>query len=140
MKILTLSFFLVLCSLLYSQGNLQFNQVKLVSTVETVPTDKVWKVESAAYNGGAPFANSSSNYGFPGVTLQNRGFESIMSYSVNGQLIYFPVSYAIGSSTVGHLTSVDGVAHFPLWLPAGSTLAAGTNMRYLSVIEFNIIP
>jgi hypothetical protein len=135
--ILILALFSTLGSQLYSQGNLQFNQVKLVSTVETVPTDKVWKVESAAYNGGAPFANSSSNYGFPGVTLQNRGFESIMSYSVNGQLIYFPVSYAIGSA---QLTSVDGVAHFPLWLPAGSTLAAGTNMRYLSVIEFNIIP
>jgi hypothetical protein len=48
MKILILSFFLVLCSLLYSQGNLQFNQVKLVGDAPlTVPTEKVWKIESA---------------------------------------------------------------------------------------------
>jgi hypothetical protein len=32
----------------YAQGNLQFNQVKLIgSTPETVPTGKVWKIESA---------------------------------------------------------------------------------------------
>ena len=48
MKILILSFFLVLCSLIYSQGNLQFNQVKLVGDAPlTVPTEKVWKIESA---------------------------------------------------------------------------------------------
>ena len=48
MKILILSFFLVLCSLLYSQGNLQFNQVKLVGDAPlTVPAEKVWKIESA---------------------------------------------------------------------------------------------
>jgi hypothetical protein len=136
MKILFLSFFLVLCPLLYSQGNLHFNQVKLVTTVQTVPTGKVWKVESATYNGGAPFPNSSANYAFPAGPLQTRGFESIMSYSVNGQLNYFPVSYSIN----GNFSSVNLMAHFPLWLPEGSTLAVGTNMGYLSVLEFNIIP
>jgi hypothetical protein len=129
-----------LSSQLYSQGNLQFNQVKLVSTVETVPVGKVWKVESAAYNGGAPFTNSSAIYAFPGSTNQPRGFESIMSYSVNGQLNYFPVTYTIGGTSVQFSNSVNGVAHFPLWLPEGSTLAVGTNMRHLSVLEFNIIP
>ena len=44
---------LCLCSLLLApcsnaQGNLQFNQVKLIgSTPETVPENKVWKIESA---------------------------------------------------------------------------------------------
>jgi len=33
--------------LVNAQGNLQFNQVKLVTTLETVPAGKVWKVESA---------------------------------------------------------------------------------------------
>jgi hypothetical protein len=136
MKILILALFSVLGSQLYSQGNLQFNQVKLVTTVQTVPTGKVWKVESATYNGGAPFPNSTANYAFPVGSLQTRGFESIMSYSVNGQLNYFPVSFSIN----GNFSSGNLMAHFPLWLPEGSTLAVGTNMGYLSVIEFNIIP
>jgi hypothetical protein len=28
---------------------------------------------------------------------------------------------------------------FPFWLPAGATLAASSNVTYLSVIEFNIV-
>jgi len=48
MKILLLSFFLLPFSFLYSQGNLQFNQVKLVGDApSTVPAEKVWKIESA---------------------------------------------------------------------------------------------
>ena len=35
---------------LKAQGNLQFNQVKLVTTLETVPAGKAWKVESVIYN------------------------------------------------------------------------------------------
>jgi hypothetical protein len=48
MKILILALFSALSSQLYSQGNLQFNQVKLVGDSPlTVPTEKVWKIESA---------------------------------------------------------------------------------------------
>ncbi len=32
-----------------AQGNLQFNQVKLVTSQQTVPANKVWKVESVIY-------------------------------------------------------------------------------------------
>lgn len=32
---------------LHAQGNLQFNQVKLVQAIDSVPQNKVWKVESA---------------------------------------------------------------------------------------------
>jgi hypothetical protein len=28
--------------------------------------------------------------------------------------------------------------HFPLWLPAGTTLRTGSNVAYISVIEFNL--
>ena len=47
----TFFFFIViltLSSISFSQGNLQFNQVKLVGdSPQTVPTGKVWKIESA---------------------------------------------------------------------------------------------
>ena len=32
---------------MHAQGNLQFNQVKLVQAIDSVPQNKVWKVESA---------------------------------------------------------------------------------------------
>ncbi|MDP4683385.1 MAG: hypothetical protein NWS40_01715 [Crocinitomicaceae bacterium] len=48
MKILLFSLFFHLSALLFSQGNLQFNQVKLIGDAPlTVPTEKVWKIESA---------------------------------------------------------------------------------------------
>ena len=122
MKILILSFFLVLCSLLYSQGNLQFNQVLSgsgtlgnngASTTLTVPADKVWKIESV--NG---WADSGSR---PGLTI-------------NG------VSTLISTAT------------FPIWLKAGDTFrltvlsnpssgnAFGPLNYYYSIIEFDIVP
>jgi len=46
-SILSLVFISLFGLMSYAQGNLQFNQVKIVSNVlETVPTDKVWKVTS----------------------------------------------------------------------------------------------
>ncbi|MEY4520969.1 MAG: hypothetical protein RIT10_154 [Bacteroidota bacterium] len=119
----------------FAQGNLQFNQVKLVSTVETVPTGKVWKVEAFHYQGGAPFCvggvapfttcgSSSGSHG-PGIW-------AIMAYAINGA-----ANYVISLGPTGSISNIQNV---PFWLSAGSTLAAGTNMRYLSVIEFNIIP
>jgi hypothetical protein len=29
---------------------------------------------------------------------------------------------------------------FPMWLPAGTTLAASTNTAFVNVIEFNVVP
>jgi len=46
-SILTLAIFSFFGLMSYAQGNLQFNQVKIVSNVqETVPAGKVWKVTS----------------------------------------------------------------------------------------------
>ena len=42
------AFFLGISANSFGQGNLQFNQVKLVGDAPlTVPTEKVWKIESA---------------------------------------------------------------------------------------------
>ena len=105
-----------------AQGNLQFNQVKLVSTSEIVPSGKVWKVENAIFAGGTPFT----------ITLYTYGS---MSYAVNGLACYISSS---GGPPTGN--NYANASTFPFWLPAGSSLASGSNMRYLSAIEFNIIP
>ena len=131
---LCLTLFLVTC---FSQGNLQFNQVKLVSTQETVPAGKVWRVDSYAYNGGGAFAGTlSAQYSMDGSNTYS-SLNLIGSYIINGQTNQIPISFSRGS--VNGLVSVE-LNLFPFWLPTGSTLAAGTNLRHLSVVEFNIIP
>ena len=139
MKILILALFSALSSQLYSQGNLQFNQVKLVSTIETVPAGKVWKVESAVFMGGSPFCiGTGTNTSCGPGSMQSTGFVGDMSFQVNGQINYLYTNLGQPGSSASYAS--QGYSTFPIWLPAGSTLAASTNMRYLSVLEFNIIP
>lgn len=125
-----------LSSSLFGQGNLQFNQVKLVSTLETVPTGKAWKVESATYGGGLVFCVAGTNVASYCGSQNNINLMAVigvMSYTINGQPNYISTLY----SSAGFSTNLSP---FPIWLPAGTTLSVGTNMRYLSIIEFNIIP
>jgi hypothetical protein len=133
------SFLQVLSLQFRAQGNLQFNQVKLVSSQETVPANKVWKVESATFFGGTPIClGSGPNAPCAGGNLIGSGFLGEMAFNINGQTNYIYSNFGQPNSSASY--SSVGLNPFPLWLPAGSTLAAGTNMRFLSVIEFNIIP
>jgi hypothetical protein len=115
--------------MLYSQGNLQFNQVinysgvfnngntpcgpELSATCKssqiwTVPTSKVWKIESSNCLGSV-----SNNSGWAAYWL---------SLKINGNI------------------------QFPIWLSAGSTLQGAmlggtvSSSYFLSIVEFNIIP
>ena len=134
MKILLLTLFALPFSMLFAQGNLQFNQVltlsgsisvssssgKVNSPTQTVPSAKVWKVEYI----GASFVSGTYFAPIPwGVTI-------------NTQDLYV--------STSNYLTSLNS----PIWLKAGDQLSfvtSGTgstgSIEYLfSIIEFNIIP
>jgi hypothetical protein len=146
MKILILSFFLVLCSLLYSQGNLQFNQVinydligsssgsgdvSFQSLTVTIPVGKVWKVESASCRYQS--TTSGSNF-IEGGTTSNR------------------LLILVDNVPVTHVARGEFAIQneLPLWLPAGahSIVLSGydtnTNSKNafgkVSIIEFNIIP
>ena len=123
MKIIIISILTLISTVTFSQGNLQFNQVKLVSSQETVPVGKVWKVESVCYSAG------------PTIFIQSFIYAS-MSYAINGNVLYI----ATITDTEYRYNNPVKDNTFPFWLPAGSTLSAGTNMKYLSIIEFSIIP
>ena len=89
---------------------LQFSQVLLVSTTQTVPANKVWKVES---------------------------------YTPNAGIINF--HYIVVNSNNSIVGAVENYIHiyshtFPMWLPAGTTLAAGQNVHFISVVEFTVVP
>jgi len=134
------AFFAVLIT--HAQGNLQFNQVKLVSTVETVPVGKVWKLEN--YLPSAQLAidlNRQANQASAGGT---KNFVVL----VNGAQVFLQttITREIGRndgywSQDGYATAADyRIFDAPIWLPAGTSLAASTNVMSLSVIEFNILP
>lgn len=114
-----------------AQGNLQFSQVKLVSTTQTVPAGKVWKVESAH------ISQTTCLFTFAGTCVSNSTTTFVHAgiYIVNGTSCYLGMD--TGGDQLRYSVSSDP---FPLWLPATTTLAAGTNIGFLSVIEFNIIP
>jgi hypothetical protein len=111
--------FVILCSFAFvyaneakAQGNLQFNQVKLVSTSDTVPANKVWKVESVLY--------SSEHYNNSTINL-------------NGQVVYVRTYAVSNGQSVWEMS-------FPFWVPEGTILSVGANVRKISIIEYNIIP
>lgn len=108
----------------FSQGTLQFNDVKLftwantinspyLSAVYTVPAGKVWKIESAGSN------------------------NNVSIFQINGQY----TSQSINSG--GTSTGADNL---PIWLPAGATIQFSGSYSssglggYVSILEFNVVP
>ncbi len=117
-----------------AQGSLQFNQVKVVTTTETVPVGKVWKVESVIYN--IPLDQSSAQSSATASCSVTR-FRHV-AIEVNG----IPTKVGEGSHTASYsnLDFMHSYTKIPFWLPAGFTLSGGPCLNMVSVLEFNIIP
>ena len=122
-----------LSSSLFSQGNLQFNQVKLVSAVQTVPTGKVWKIESIIYNTQIVTATAWPD-GYNGTTTNVEAANIIL----NG--VSITTRKSSSSAAYQNANSLVWETKLPIWLPAGTTLASSTGVYSLSILEFNIIP
>lgn len=88
---------------------LQFSQVLLVSSTQTVPANKVWKVESVM---------------------------PINQTSIYHQIVVNSTTIIVGTTNY----SGSWFHAFPMWLPAGTTLATGTTVFRISVVEFTIVP
>ena len=132
--------FLILFSGFYltvnAQGTLEFNQVKLVGSVETIPTGKVWKL-----CGILPSTRLTTvAEGFSGSSATAATNHII---TVNGTNTYYATSDAIGAtygnaSMAGYAAVASNISASDIWLPQGTTLAAGTGVFRISVIEFNV--
>lgn len=129
--------FLVFVSMghcIMAQGNLQFNQAKLVTAIETVPAGKVWKIESVIYHIG----QASS-----GVQSTNGGCNNSAYYESTAiEIAGTPTKVGQGTQAASYsnLSYTHSYTILPLWLPSGTTLSGGTCLNKISVIEFNIIP
>ena len=133
MKKLLLFTFIILSNLACAQGNLQFNQVKLVTSTETVPVGKVWKIESVIYN----IAATASGYQASNGSCNSTNYEST-SIEIAG--IPTKVGQGTQPASYSNLQYTHSYTILPLWIPAGTTLSGGTCLNKISVIEFNIIP
>jgi len=125
--------FLILSTLANAQGNLQFNQVKLVTSLETVPLGKVWKIESVIYN----IAPTATGYQSGAGSCNSTSYEST-AIEVAG--IPTKVGQGTQPASYSSLVYTHSYTILPLWIPAGTTLSGGTCLNKISVIEFNIIP
>ena len=118
------SFFIFYSFTVLGQGNLEFNQVKLIGTVsESVPVGKIWKIESA-------LSSSSLNISTGTTSTQNVTTNIV----INGTNVVVKSSW--GSS---YASSAIETTDLPIWLHAGTGLQEGTNVFRIRVIEFNII-
>jgi len=134
MKTLYIILFILLNHLAFAQGNLQFNQVKLVTALETVPAGKVWKIESVIYN----IAEGSTTY-------QTGNYGNCNTNDYNSAAIIVagtPTKVGQGTSPLAYSNGayVHSYTILPIWLPAGTTLSGGICLNKISVIEFNITP
>jgi hypothetical protein len=120
------TFFILFISAMTCFGqNLQFNQAKLVTSQETVPVGKVWKVESVL---GDVISSSCST-------------QPMHKIIINGNQITVSQNTNIGFNTYCNgWSGIVTVTKLPIWLPAGSTLASSFNVFSVNVIEFNIVP
>jgi hypothetical protein len=130
MKSIVLFFFIFFSLNLFSQGNLQFNQVvKVSNTSQTVPAGKVWKVEAYLQ------ANTSITefVEFPTCNFPDRQHPFLINSKP-----YYQINGSPGHGSSGIFMAVGNL--FPLWLKAGETVQTTCPDNFLSIIEFNIIP
>jgi hypothetical protein len=132
--LIAIGMFVFITPMTWSQNHtLQYNKVKLISsTEETVPADKVWKIENILPSSRLTTAVTNGNATTNHIII------------VNSITIYVATSDAIGSlygnGQTGFAIEASNITGSPIWLPAGTTLKTGTGVQYISVIEFNEVP
>lgn len=118
--------------------NLQFGKSKLIDTkTDTVPAGKVWKVESFMY--------SKSISDCPTNTIPVNITDSIIvngnKMSVRAQrFVGTIVNYYVNATAASSPEYIIWEQKTPMWLPAGTTLAAGRGVLYINVLEFKESP
>jgi len=126
LSIITLIFF-ILFNLSHNSlkaQTLQFSQVLILNngTQYTVPTNKVWKIESAVYNSYYISYSSSSS-------------KAIVN--INGTDVWLiPFSFYDGNNYGRAPVSTA----FPMWLPEGTTITPSSGTSKMFAIEFTVVP
>ncbi len=115
--------------------NLQFGKTKFIdSKTDTVPAGKVWKIESFVYSQSiavCPTSNTSLNIS-DSIILNGRNL-MVRAQRFSG------LHQAWSNHTWGPEFFL-WEQKTPMWLPTGTTIAAGRGVMYISVLEFKESP
>jgi len=115
-----------------AQGNLQFSQAKLVNTIDTVPSGKVWKIESIIYSSSIVDAAGQFGIGCNSNSLSD-------NIIINGNSVTVRKSSSAACSNNG-ATALLWEQKLPIWLNQGNTISSSSGVLYINVLEFNIAP
>jgi hypothetical protein len=122
---------LLLCpAIIYAQGNLQFNQIVIVSDqLQTVPAGKVWKVESYHQQQVSISSSLPISSGCADLSRSRPYYIDTNKY------------YSLGDISTGSANTFSTPSnHFPFWIKSGQTIMTSCPGDFFSVIEFSIVP
>lgn len=105
-----------------AQNSMEFSRVLLVETLDSVPQGKIWKVTNIL-----PTLNGSGS-----CIIKVNGNDIVVAFSLSSNTHTNPTHYN-QTNNHNYYNGLEGA----YWLPEGTTLEAGTNIQYISVIEFN---
>jgi hypothetical protein len=119
--------------------SLTFSQVLLVeSSAQTVPPGKVWKVVSCMGDATTSVNYTAGNVTFPPrhyIVMNGSNIAVIANIEVSGTGMLYS-----GGTYYKWWTMMETCTTMPIWLPESTTLAAGSNVTAISVIEFSVVP
>jgi hypothetical protein len=131
---------ILLVGLMYANNvaiaqNLQFGKTKFIDTkTDTVPAGKVWKIETFAYSqsiANCPTSGTSVNISdsivLNGKNMMVRAQRFSGLHQAWSNHTWGPEFFLWEQKT-------------PMWLPSGTTIAAGRGVMYISVLEFKEAP
>ena len=119
MKRILLMSILFLFGLSSMSQNLTYSKVLLISSQDTVPQGKVWKITNVlqSLEGNGP------------CKIQVNGNDIVVAFN-------YKLSFYRGPSNEEFLNNHYNALQGAYWLPAGTILNTGINVEYISVIEF----
>jgi hypothetical protein len=118
--------------------NLTYSQTHFITSASgtvTCPAGTVWKVEQVVFSSTLPDAACNSG------TTSCSGSRHDDNISVNGTTVRArSMSSRAKDGTGGHASVMLWQHPMPIWLVAGNTIATGTGVLGISVIEFTEAP
>ena len=117
----------------WAQSNLQYNSIKFVSSIQTVPANKVWKIESVLYSSQIPLANTNSTTPFATIS------DAVVL--INNTPITFRSTRTLSSAGYsGGAYYSTWEINLPIWITSGTVIEPSTGVAFISIIEFSDIP
>ena len=119
-KIISIILFVFALVFTSKAQSLSYSKVIFLTSLDTVPQGKVWKVNSYL---------PSSNW--VNLSQAHNASLNVLINSVDYRVAHYSGSY-VGSAGFSELITVP----FPIWLPSGTTVEPGNNCGSLSIVEF----